>query len=239
MPVEMLESRRLLNGSITAKLTHTGVLQVAGTTDADVLSIEIVNDRIQPSSSAAGYNDDTFLGIPFGTKVKRIRIDLSSGNDKLYIKSSVGTFVDGKSGKDSITIDARRATVHGGSGNDTLQSIPALEDSDRAKRLMRSGPTGPLEADIDEYDVFTGSFNLIEGGPGDDAMFSRGGEDTLAGGSGFDRFVALSDDVSIYHSRTYPFARASVVTVWPSNAMVVEVELFGLREADRPVRAYF
>lgn len=237
--IQTLEPRRLLSGSITGKLTHTGVLQVSGTTDADVLNIDIVNDRIQPGSSAVGYNGDTFLGIPFGTKVKRVRVDLSSGNDRLSIRSSVGTFVDGKAGKDKITIDARRAIVLGGSGNDTLQSIrelldPAFGDS------IPVDPEGNRTREPDtSFDVFLGSFNRLEGGPGNDLLYSRGGEDVLVGGSGFDRFIGASDDIRVFHSETFPLGRSAVVQRWESNCMVTQIEQMELREADRPVRAYF
>lgn len=233
MYIDRLEPRRLMDGGLTAKVTHTGVLQVTGSPSADAIAIHIENRRVQIASLEYKTPRLDELGVPLGTKIKRVRVELSGGNDTLEIESDVPVFVDGSSGKDAIAIDARSSTVLGGSGNDSLIS-----------RRKLGIPAKPINIAGDEvvdlstdYDLFISSANLIDGGLGNDVLKSQGGDDTIVGGAGDDRFIAGSDDVDIFTTATVSLGRAAVVNlITTSVCSVLNVEHHSSLDTSRRVR---
>jgi Ca2+-binding RTX toxin-like protein len=102
--VELLESRRLLSTS----LGSDGLLTIMGTTDADVISV-----NMSTSGSDVVINDNGFTKSYAASSVTSMNISLGLDNDVCSVDSSVSipATITGGSGNDVIT---------GGSGNDTI-----------------------------------------------------------------------------------------------------------------------
>src|SRR4051812_33504569 len=164
--VEPLESRSLL--SVAAPLPTVegaGVLQVAGTSRADVIVLSL--------TPAAGTIDATVNGrttsVVIGTVTGGVRVAAGSGNDDVSIReSAVGQFpfpvtILGGNGNDRLTGGSGADTLDGGPGDDVLTGTAGND-------TLRGGA----------------GKDVLDGGADNDDLDGGTGKDTLTGGGGAD-----------------------------------------------------
>jgi Ca2+-binding RTX toxin-like protein len=126
-----------------------------------------------------------------------------AGNDHIDCGSS-SVWGYGDEGDDSLTSRSTGSDLHGGSGNDTIDTN-GFAYGDEGDDVLRSREaTPPIYSDEsanyvwfyggDGNDVLYGSVydDLLDGGPGNDALFGNHGDDTLYGDAGNDRLFGES-----------------------------------------------
>ncbi len=142
------------DGAFAKLASSTGKLTVNGTSLADVTSISVVSGKVNVKQNGV---TQSFAS----TAVKSIAVALAGGNDTLTLGSSVtvGTTIDGGSGKDTITGGAGRDTISGGSGNDRIfggSGNDLLLAKDGVADILDGGAgTDTAVVDLNPADVLT------------------------------------------------------------------------------------
>lgn len=135
--IQSLEARRLM--AVTpdpvapiVKLSHTGTLQVTGTSGKD--KIDLTRDSstgaiVVKIPSAPSVNQDSYGVLSTGgfdpKLIKRIKIDGGGNGDVIdyYVTGKfVTTTINGGKGDDRISTFGTNTIINGGSGDDTLRS---------------------------------------------------------------------------------------------------------------------
>lgn len=142
----------------SATLSPTGELHVVGTASNDIVGVAVKSGRLR-------VDIDGTVKRFTPASVKSILIELSDGNDQLYVASGVirvyalgeggGDLMFGGAGDDSLSGGDGLDTLNGGAGNDRLDG-------------------GPLP-------------DRLIGGDGNDALYGRDANDNFDGGAGVDR----------------------------------------------------
>jgi Ca2+-binding RTX toxin-like protein len=190
-----------LDDIVSIKITDTDRCSYPTSTDTTkVVCVWIVEDGQDPgyisnftlgdmndtvtfvNSNQESYNDDQF--------------DLGSGNDT-YTSSKLadGSRIVGGSGNDKVTVDSLigdLASVHGGTGNDTLRvNNGDLEfiNGDAGNDTLYGGNGIQYLSGDDGNDVIHGGVgpDQITGGKGNDTLYGDHGDDTIYGNSGNDK----------------------------------------------------
>jgi Ca2+-binding RTX toxin-like protein len=137
-----------------------------------------------------------------------------AGNDLISGPLSVGAYLKGDEGNDTLKGGSGNDTLDGGSGTDT--AVFGLADNTINLVLLETpqntGEGSDILISIDNVnggagnDLITGNgaLNLLEGGNGNDTLNGGGGEDTLDGGLGIDTVVYGSVDNTINLGSTTP-----------------------------------
>jgi len=186
--LESLETRTMLSAVVSSR----GTLAVAGTSSADVISIQ--RDLKRPSKILVTING---AGQKFdGTTVKRIEMVGGAGDDQITLNDSLGI------------ISGRGATLWGDAGNDTLTGGLAgvtLLGGDDADLLYGSTLGDTVDGGNGNDTVYGGRGNdFVTGGAGadsllgwlgDDQMYGDAGNDTLFGEDGNDTLGGDNEDV--------------------------------------------
>ena len=172
--IEGLEGRRMF--AVTPAplpfVDADGVLQVAGTNKADVITVSL--------DTAGGMVNvvvnDVATPLPL-TGVVSVNVVSGNGNDTVSITETVaGEFtlpvtLTGGNGKDSLTGGSGADTLDGGNGNDTLFGLAGND-------TLRGG----------------NGKDTIDAGDGDDTLDGGRGKDMLTGGLGIDTFVGKKQE---------------------------------------------
>lgn len=243
MQIEALEVRQFLSaatdaaGSLTAhplqlpvftKLTRTGTLFIRGSSARDTISFT--------SSGGSIFADDGHLvskGIlkveitmkgPGGSRsfvsgsfdqaaVKRIDINSGAGDD--FVDVNVGitgrTVMHGGKGDDRLQTTGNHSSLFGDSGDDVLTSNTSVG----IVRMAASDGT------VDDQRTLPLSFNLLSGGDGADTFRSRGGDDSIVGGSGADRFEPLEAGIAMTNGVTLPTVNYAVGTKFGASRVAL------------------
>jgi len=114
--IELLETRRLLSASVTAK-----TLNIAGTSKADNLSLSYSNSTGNITVRMNSEKAQTFAA----SKLQAINIATLAGNDNITLPSNLPTTIffmtiDGGDGNDVINGSNLNDNEIGGNGNDSL-----------------------------------------------------------------------------------------------------------------------
>ena len=167
--IEGLEGRRMF--AVTPAplpfVDGSGVLQVAGTNKADVITVSL--------DSAAGMVNvvvnDVATPVPLAGVVG-VNVVSGNGNDTVSITETVAgewtlpVTLMGGNGKDTLTGASGADTLDGGNGNDTLFGLAGND-------TLRGG----------------NGKDTIDAGDGDDNIDGGRSKDVLTGGLGIDTFV--------------------------------------------------
>jgi len=166
---EPLEIRRLL---------ATGVVEVKGTPDADVIKISKSGSTITVKIGA------TATIIPPGP-VHAIRIRAFEGNDSISVGGTlkIPLIVYGGAGNDTIFGSLGADKLSGGDGDDSIHG-------DRADDTLGGG------AGNDKLFGDAGA-DVIKGDDGNDSIIGDGGDDNLKGGAGNDTINGGEKDDSV------------------------------------------
>ena len=154
-----------------------------------------------------GGSDAIVIGDLFGTGILRVRIDLASTLGGSAGDGQVDAVaINGTSGADSFTVHGSPGLVDIGTplGDGTF-IIEHVEVSDQLV-INASGGDDMINA----FGVRSGAITLtIDGGSGNDTIFSSQSNDTLRGGSGNDTFRFLQGTLLAGHTIT-DFKQGSV-----------------------------
>ncbi len=212
---ETFESRVLMANTIspvTAKLSRSGTLFITGTdaaektqiiqTDGGGFYVRVGNtiptlvgtygltSRIQQSR----YKPLFDLGL-----VKRISVSAAGGNDEVLIGSEKGVpvVIHGGEGDDTISSGGTRSSFFGDAGNDAINvaSQSLTYTNPTFQRVTEAGNNIVTTYDgiANARSILNATGNHIEGGDGDDIIYTRGTEDSVYGGAGDDQVVKMND----------------------------------------------
>jgi Ca2+-binding RTX toxin-like protein len=157
---------RLLGDQPTVTLNKKGTL-VLTTTDAD----DVINLYIRSRDGRLMVNANTFFTALAPTKVKRIAIFSSGGDDVITIGDGVkGSYADAGDGNDTLNGGQFGDVFLGGAGKDDI-----------------------FGNDGDDILLGGASNDYLLGGAGKDDLFGNGGTDTLSGAGGNDRLFGGED----------------------------------------------
>ena len=162
MLVEMLETRRMF--AVTPAplpfVDAQGVLQVAGTNKADVITVSldtaagmvnvVVNDVTTPialasvtSVNVSGGNGKDHMSVAETVPGEfTLSVTMSGGNGKdTLVGGSGGDTLDGGNGSDTLTGNAGNDTLRGGNGKDTIDAGDGDDsiDGGRGKDMLTGG----------------------------------------------------------------------------------------------------
>lgn len=228
MLTEQLESRQFLSvasggypltiadpnvAPVSVKLSRTGTLFITGTSMRDTISLTSIGGG--PSLGRNGIeNAKLRVMVKIITKladgkvggyeaafdqslVKRIDIQGGGGNDFLDVNTGITgrTVLHGGKGDDRLQTTGKRGSLFGDSGNDVLTSNTSVS------KLAFNDDDGSTE---EGERVVPLSYNLLNGGDGADIFRSRGGDDSIVGGAGADRFEPLEAGIAITNGLTLP-----------------------------------
>lgn len=175
--LEMLESRRLLCGSVT-RLLADGTLVVNGTKKNDDIAVSRDATSFIVTQNGKSKSFDATL-------VKVIKLMGGKGDDFLHASEATGPLgipmlISGGQGKDTLIGGSGADTVLGGAGDDQMFGSEG-DDS------MMGGAGNDAMTGEDGNDVMRGQ-------KGDDALFGSGGNDSLCGGCGNDSLAGEFDN---------------------------------------------
>lgn len=192
--------------SVVVDLSANTVLDGQGGTDT-VSNVERVwasenNDTVIGTTAAesiGGSGGDDFLDAGGG----RDELDGGSGNDTM-IGGDGADFLSGRDGDDSLDGGAGDDRLRPGAGSDTIDGgagVDRLDYNDLGVGVTirvtgSDGLSGTVSKDGGAMDTFsnierfygTRTADVIAGGAGTQKIRGRGGDDTLSGGPGSDRF---------------------------------------------------
>jgi uncharacterized delta-60 repeat protein len=188
----------------TAMLLANGMLDLAGTSKADVVDVRRSGGNLRVTMRG---KVTTYLY----SAVKSIRIRAAASDDKITVGDFVrGLYIDGGDGNDAITAGMYNDTITGGAGNDTVRggdgddSINAGDGDDvvsaGAGNDSVSGGMGADRIDAgDGNDLIYGgdplnanaldAGDIIQGQLGNDTLYGQNGNDSLYGNEGTDRLL--------------------------------------------------
>lgn len=207
--LQSLEARRLLS----ADLTPRGLLIIAGTENADTITVGFDAESAKITVEGATTED---LAFP-ARQVRGVIVRSGAGDDEVVIgELAQRTLVSLGEGDDVLTSSARFTHASGGDGNDEMTVVheesepagggsgaergPREGENQRRRRFLSFAQVRLIGGKGD--DVLTGSararFNILVGADGSDELIggtsARGqngllggaGDDTLTGGPGRD-----------------------------------------------------
>ncbi|MEE7475582.1 cellulase family glycosylhydrolase [Methylobacterium hispanicum] len=154
---------------------------VTGSADDDLIYGNQGDDRVAAGTGAGAWGRDTVFG--------------GQGQDALdWSSSSVGAFIYGNMGKDTLTGGAGDDVLYGGQGQDRI-AVGAgdnLAYGNLGDDTILGGPGRDTLFGGQGQDVITaaGTAAAIYGNLGDDLLRAGAGADTLYGGQGADTLVA-------------------------------------------------
>jgi serralysin len=166
-------------------------------TDNDTIDGGAGNDTINGGAGAdvihGGTGDDNING---GAGIVGATDQLfgDDGNDIIKAGSpTVGSLLDGGSGKDQLYGNFAADTINGGDGNDYLSSgggADIMHGGTGDDSLKGGTAAAQLYGDDGNDTLLGGSGNeFLYGGSGNDKLTGSGGNDYLAGGTGNDTFL--------------------------------------------------
>lgn len=188
--VENLERRSLLTtvaaeGSSFISLSSTGTLTVTGSKMAESITIDSIHrGKLRVSVEVRDGTLPAHVREYSVNAVKRLRVYGANGADTIRVETDVrgNSQLWGGRGDDTIITHFDDTTLFGERGNDVLISDPAVA----LDQGVLTDNTPYTQLGIDE------TRNQLLGGPGADTLRSRGGEDSITGNSGNDRFEPLN-----------------------------------------------
>jgi Ca2+-binding RTX toxin-like protein len=175
--LEGLEER--CTPAFTGFLGQSGVLDLEGTNQADLITINQVGSTLYLGTSGTVVNGVLTKTLDT-SQVTKIVANGYGGNDVITLLPTVTlpAVLNGGNGNDIL---------HGGSGNNTLIGGNGND------LLIGRGGNDYLEGDAGNDTLWSGSGNdTLLGGAGNDIMHGEGGNDYLDGGTGND-FIASGD----------------------------------------------
>jgi Ca2+-binding RTX toxin-like protein len=111
--VEPLESRRLLDATPFARVSHTGTLLVQGTMADDAITISLEGSQIVATLNGSQL---TFPAVA----ISRLYVDSDAGDDVVVNNTTFRSTMLGDDGNDNLTGGAAPDSIAGGAGDDTI-----------------------------------------------------------------------------------------------------------------------
>jgi Ca2+-binding RTX toxin-like protein len=214
LTLEGLERREMMAADITltsigltAEFFDSGRLQINGTSVADEISVHQVNDRISVGGNIWIKTPTGFVSSLPVTSVKSLSISGNGGNDTILLNTET------LAGHQPLRIPA---TIHGGSGDDTIVGTAAddtIHGGSNVDRIWGGGGADRIfgGSEVDYLDGGDGR-DHIEGGSGNDYIYGGRHSDVLIGGAGNDRLLGDEGD----DQYLYMVGRQGHDTVWDS-----------------------
>lgn len=245
---ETFESRVLMANTIspvTAKLSRTGTLFVTGTEANE--KIQIIQSAGGGVAVRADNTTPTLLGTYGLTTrikqdrykplfdlnlVKRIVIAGAGGDDEIAvnIERSIPVNISGGAGNDQIKGAVSSSRVFGDAGDDTIdlatgQRVETSGNSVQSFTIDRTqtGSVRPNYVFNSGRGVINATGNRIDGGDGNDTLYTRGTEDSVYGGAGDDKVIRINEFDS-YFTDLPALPAANNTNIAPSRAALFSVE---------------
>ena len=202
--------------SWTATLT-AGVLNIAGTTGADTITVQQTGDQLTARNATGVVQikvGATGVSQVSKSQVQQITINGLAGNDTIRLNAvTVTASINGGDGNDNITGGLGNDTITGGLGNDVINGGTGtnllIESANANFVLTNSGLTGVGTDKLTNITLarlsggtsnnkldasgFTGSVTL-DGSSGNDTLLGGSANDSLIGGAGNDSLIGNGGD---------------------------------------------
>lgn len=210
-----------MEGSSFMSLSSTGTLTVTGSKLAETITVESVRqNRVRVTVALNNGSLSPHVREYSVNVVKRVRVYGANGADTIRMDAALRgiSVLSGGRGDDTIISRVSDTTLSGDAGNDTLVSDPNVY----SERF--TGMVGPAytQAGISQ------TRNQLFGGPGADVLRSRGGDDSISGGTGNDRFEALNNIEQSYQPLTPFYYMASDTWHVANRARIIDIEVSAL-----------
>lgn len=161
------------------------------------------NDTLRTYTGAAtligGAGNDKLYSEPFTTG----GVSFTGGTGTFFTEFRSGSSVKYRVVADEI-LESKKIEIVKDNGDGTyVVKFNGGRDGKPITATISAGPKGRPTTIAYPY---TGNVkidktaNRLEGGDGNDQLFSRGGEDSVYGGAGNDKFIALSDGVEVRYT---------------------------------------
>lgn len=176
--IEELEPRQLLAATLSG-----GILTVAGTNNADNISVKVKGSKIvtKIGSTSKSFNRSA---------VNQMIVNGNNGNDKIGVTGPIpNVVINGGGGNDRILGSGGADLISGGSGNDFLNGRKGNDQiyGDDGNDELH-GAAGDDTLGGDDEDILTAA----TGGVGTDKLFGEAGNDWLLSGQESDEINDLS-----------------------------------------------
>ncbi|MFM7151603.1 MAG: C2 family cysteine protease [Gemmataceae bacterium] len=157
--LEQLESRTVLSGGLSARLTTNGVLLIRGTTDDDYVQVRKFGNRIEIDGVSQSFS---------APSIRRLDIRTFAGNDTIDLRA-----------EGNQRILTKMTVIYAGTGDDLVfggQGTDFIYGQDGADDLNGQGSADKIWGGPGD--------DLISGQGGNDQLFGGADTDILDGGAG-------------------------------------------------------
>ncbi|QDT13551.1 calcium-binding protein [Planctomycetes bacterium K23_9] len=193
LTIQSLEAKKLLAADIG--LSDTGVLEIVGTDDGDV--VEVSESR----KTITVQNGDEKIEFAWND-VKSLSFVGGDGDDTFVNSTRLASVAYGNNGNDTLIGGSKTDVFHGGPDNDTLQGRSGNDElhGDYGDDVLDGGDGNDDLRGWYGNDVLAGGDgnDYLSGYKGDDIIHGNGGNDTLKGHDGNDELFGDSGNDKIY-----------------------------------------
>ncbi len=209
LAMEAMESRTLLAVSNVVLHANSGILEITGTDDRNVVGVDEPNpSTITVSVSGPGpIQTHTFAK----SAITSIAFYGNDGSDDFVNTTNVPSVVDGGGGNDRLQGGSGNDVIIGAAGNDVLAGHDGndqiwgndgddqLQGGRGADTLWGGEGLDVLGGDVGD-DVLSGDAGAdrLSGGDGNDKLYGGAGRDRLDGGTGQDELRGGEENDSLY-----------------------------------------